>query len=63
MSCFVVKYCESRACQYWRLDDKCVHHNRSIADSIKYIANMHDSKVCQIRKQIDQYRLKNLLEE
>ena len=63
MSCFVVNYCELRACQHWRIDNKCTKNNVSIAKSLKYVTNLHNSKICQVRKQVDQYRLKNLLEE
>ena len=63
MSHFVVKYCELRACQHWRIDNKCVKNNMSIAGSIKYVANMHDSSVCEVRRQIDKYRLEKMLEE
>ena len=63
MSRFVVNYCELRACQHWRMDNKCVKNNQPISSSLKYVANMHDSSVCEIRRQIDTYRLENLLEE
>ena len=63
MSCFVVNYCELRACQHWRIDNKCVKHNVSIPDSVKHVQNLHNSSVCEIRRQIDKYRLENLLEE
>jgi len=60
---FVVNYCELRACQHWRIDNKCTKNNLPIADSIKHVANMHDSSVCEVRKQIDKYRLEQMLEE
>ena len=60
---FVVNYCELLACQHWRIDNKCIKNNLPIAKSLKHVANMHDSSVCEIRKQINEYRLKNLLEE
>ena len=63
MSNFVVNYCELRACQHWRIDNKCTKHNQPIADSLKYVANMHDSSVCEVHRQIDRYRLDNLLED
>jgi hypothetical protein len=63
MSHFVVNYCELRACQHWRINNKCVKNNISIAKSMKHVANIHNSKVCQVREQIDKYRLENLLEE
>ena len=63
MSHFVVKYCELKACQHWRIDNKCVKNKMPIANSIKYIANMHDSDVCEVRRQIDKYRLVQMLEE
>ena len=59
---FVVEICELKACQHWRLGDNCVKHNASIADSIKYCSNLHDSKRCQVRKQVDTYRLEQMLE-
>lgn len=60
---FVVNYCELRACQHWRIDNNCIKHNLPIASSIKYVANIHDSSICKVRQQIDQYRLEHLLEE
>ena len=60
---FVVNYCELCACQHWKIDNKCTKNNQPIASSLKYVANLHDSSVCEIRRQIDEYRLKNLLEE
>jgi len=63
MSNFVVNYCELRACQHWRMGNKCRYHNQSLADSLKYLANMHDSSICEVRRQIDKYRLENLLED
>jgi len=62
MSCFVVNYCELKACQHWRIDNKCTKHNLSIADNAKYVTSIHNSSVCEVRRQIDRYRLKNLLE-
>jgi len=60
---FVVKYCELKACQHWRIDNKCTKHGKSVIDSFKYVANIHDSSVCEVRRQIDVYRLEHLLEE
>jgi hypothetical protein len=45
MSCFVVNYCDLRACQHWRIDNKCIKHNVSMADSAKYVINLHNSSV------------------
>ena len=63
MSCFVVNYFVLRACQHWRIDNKCVKNNMSISDGAKYVKNLHNSSVCEVRRQIDKYRLENLLEE
>jgi len=63
MSNFVVQYCPMRACQQWRLGNKCSLHGFDIAKNMQYVANMHDSSICEVRRQIDQYRLKNLLED
>ena len=62
MSHFVVNYCELRACQHWRIGNKCTKNKLLIADSIKYVANMHDSSICEVRKQTDKYRLEQMLE-
>jgi hypothetical protein len=62
MSHFVVNYCELRACQHWRLTNKCVKNGMDIVNSIKYLANMHDSSVCKVREQIDKHRLEQMLE-
>ncbi len=59
---FVVENCELKACQNWRLGDNCVKDNMHIPTCIHYAANMHDSTICQVRKQIDEYRLTEMLE-
>lgn len=59
---FVVEICELKACQHWRLGDNCVKNRTSIAESVKYCSNLHDSERCQVRKQIDNYRLEQMLE-
>jgi len=63
MSNFVVHYCPMRACQQWRLGNNCSLDSFDISKNMKYVANMHDSSICEIRRQIDQYRLKKLLED
>ena len=62
MSYFVVKYCEIRACQHWRINNQCIKNETLISDSLKYSADMHNSNICEIRKQIDKYRLEHMLE-
>ena len=63
MSKFVVKFCEMRACQHWRIDNKCIKHNQSIEKNIDYCSNLHNSKICQVRNQLNNYRLKKLVED
>jgi hypothetical protein len=63
MSNFVVQYCPMKACQQWRLGNKCSLHGFDVAKNMEYVATMHDSSICEVRRQIDQYRLKNLLED
>ncbi len=60
---FVVPSCTVKACQNWRIDNHCVKDNMHIATASKYIANMHDGGNCEVRKQIDVYRLENMLGE
>jgi|ETNmetMinimDraft_3_1059899.scaffolds.fasta_scaffold187390_2 hypothetical protein len=62
MSYFVVKNCEMRACLYWRLGDKCIKDGMNISKSTKNSSHLHNSETCQIRKQIDVYRLTHMLE-
>ena len=62
MQNFVVKKCEMRACLYWRLGDECIKDGMNISKSIKYSSHLHNSEICQIRKQIDVYRLTHMLE-
>ena len=54
MSNFVVQYCPMKACQQWRLGNKCSLHGFDIAKNMQYVANMHDSSICEVRRQIDQ---------
>jgi len=63
MSFFVVNSCSLKACLNWRIGNKCVKNKMHIPTAIKYIANMHDSSVCEVRRQIDVYRLEQMLEE
>jgi len=63
MSVFAVKSCTLKACLNWRIYDKCVKDGVSIKPQIKYIANMHDSSVCEVRRQINQFRLERVLEK
>ena len=63
MSFFVVKSCALKACLNWREGNTCVKNNMHIASQLKYIANMHHSSVCEVRRQIDIYRLENILEK
>ena len=63
MSNFVVEYCALKACQHWRIGNNCTKHNKSIADQLEYVINLHNSDVCEVRRQANLYRLDNLLED
>ena len=63
MSNFVINYCALKACQHWRLHNKCSKDGLPVTkQSLGYLANIHDNSKCEIRRQIDKYRLENLLE-
>lgn len=62
MSIFVVKKCEIKACQWWRLGDNCIKNGSSISHHMKYAADLHNAEFCQVREQINKYRLKHMLE-
>lgn len=63
MSFLVVEYCGVHACQNWRVGNKCAKNMMHIPTAVKYIANIHDSDTCQVRAQINEYRLENMLEK
>jgi hypothetical protein len=60
---FAIDSCELKACQNWRINNKCVKDEMSIPDSLRYVANIHSNDTCQVRKQIDEYRLTEMLEK
>ena len=63
LSHFSVQYCELKACQHWRLDNHCAKNGAPIAPSLPLVANMHDSSICEVRRQANIYRLEHLLED
>ncbi len=63
MSVFVVNFCELKACLHWRINNRCVLNSMLIAPAIKYTLNLHNSTVCEVRKQVNQYRLEHMLEK
>ena len=63
MPFFAVKECTLKACQSWRVGNKCVRDGAYIPAYLKYLANMHDGSICKIRKQLDKYRLEQILEK
>ena len=63
MSFFAINFCNVSACQNWRIGDKCVKDQMCIQTYAQYAANIHDNSICQVRKQIDEYRLTVMLGE
>lgn len=63
MSHFTVESCSIRACNNWRIGDSCVKNQMDIPTLVKYAATIHDSNLCQIRQQIDVFRLEQMLEK
>lgn len=63
MSFFVVNSCQVKACLNWRIGDTCVKNLMHIPTTVKYVANMHDASICEVRRQIDKYRLEQILEK
>ena len=60
---FDIKFCSLRACQNWRMGDKCVKDEMYIPTAVSFIANIHDASVCRVREQIDIFRLNEMLEK
>ena len=63
MTYLVVDKCEKRACLHWRQPSNCIKHSMYLPSQMKYVANIHDADTCQVRKQIDMYRLTKMIEE
>ena len=62
MSFFAIEYCAVKACLNWRLGNNCAKNKMYIPNAILYIANLHNSENCEARRQINDYRLKSMLE-
>jgi len=58
-----IESCTQRACLYWRTNNLCMKHDTYIPSQMQYLANIHDASTCQVRKQIDVYRLTEMIEE
>ena len=59
---FVVKKCELEGCNHWRPGNQCAKNGLSIESQLQFAAMMHDGEECQIRSQLNKYRLTNILE-
>jgi len=62
MEHFKIAKCTIAACKNWRRGNKCAKDGFSIARTIHLVSNIHSADVCQVRYQINIYRLNNLLE-
>ena len=60
---FDIKYCALKACQNWRIGDKCAKDKMHIPTAVTFIANMHDASICEVRNQIDIFILNEMLEK
>jgi len=64
MSFFVVKKCTTKACLLWRIGNQCVRDGASMEFILKYnIAITHPVSICEVRRQMDNYKLERLLEK
>ena len=63
MSFFVIDSCMVKACQNWRINNKCVKDQMHIPTCIHYAANIHDDSICEVRRQINEFRLNEMLEK
>lgn len=63
MEYFQVNECIHSACNYWRIGNKCVKDSMQIKSQIKYVHNLHDASWCEIRKQVNIYRLERMLND
>lgn len=63
MQYFVVNFCTLAGCRYWRHGDKCAKNGMDIENQVSVLNRMHESESCQIKQQMDVYRLTHMLEE
>jgi len=60
---FHVPRCKNKGCLKWRVGNECSYDYHLISVIAAWEANIHDSEFCEVRKQIDLFRLEKLLEE
>ena len=65
MSRFVVESCAVKGCANWRDKDgnNCAKNGLNIAAELRFAAMMKDSAECQIRQQMNEFRLTKLLDD
>ena len=64
MQYFVVDSCTTKGCLFNREGIRCVKDSMRISHQLTYFgANLHDAAICEVRRQIDIYRLTNMLED
>jgi len=62
MALFVVNSCDMNGCLYWRMGDNCAKDGMCIQTTIELYTQLHDAHNCQIRQQMNEYRLEHALE-
>lgn len=51
-----------QGCQLWRTGYQCAKHGTEIEPAISVLANIHDESICEVRRQINIFRMHDLLE-
>jgi hypothetical protein len=62
MSVFVVNSCLLKGCLYWRLNDQCAKHGMPVQATIERTSQLHTAESCQVRQQMNEFRLTHMLE-
>lgn len=62
ISVFVVPKCKVRGCQHYRQGDRCAKDGFSIEAQMRFVAMMHESDLCEVRRQMNTYRLNKMLD-
>ena len=59
---FNVTECNKSGCQSWRIGNKCTWHGMSMEFLFKTKIRLHDPVTCKVRRQLDIYRVEEMLD-
>ncbi|MEA2037078.1 MAG: hypothetical protein U9O94_06190 [Nanoarchaeota archaeon] len=63
MQYFVVNKCTESACRYYRFGDNCAKNGMDIQMQIDTITNIQENHICEVKRQMNIFRLAKLIKE